>query len=37
MAQNTPKPTTEVFHGVAVTEDFRWLEDPDSAETRAWI
>ena len=37
MAQNTPKPTTEVFHGVAVTEDFRWLEDPDSAETRAWV
>jgi len=36
-AQNTPKPTTEVFHGVAVTEDFRWLEDPDSPETRAWI
>ncbi|MCX7604842.1 MAG: prolyl oligopeptidase family serine peptidase [Bryobacteraceae bacterium] len=36
-AQNTPKPATEVFHGVAVTEDFRWLEDPDSPETRAWI
>mgnify|MGYP005838401095 FL=1 len=36
-AQNTPKPVTEVFHGVAVTENFRWLEDPDSPETRAWI
>ncbi len=36
-AQNTPRPSTEVFHGVAVTEDFRWLEDPDSPETRAWI
>lgn len=36
-AQNAPKPTTEVFHGVPVTENFRWLEDPDSPETRAWI
>lgn len=36
-AQNTPKPATEVFHGVEVTEDFRWLEDPDSPETRAWV
>lgn len=37
LAQNTPKPSTEVFHGVPVTENFRWLEDPDSPETRAWI
>jgi prolyl oligopeptidase len=37
LAQNTPRPSTEVFHGVSVTENFRWLEDPDSAETRAWI
>lgn len=36
-AQNTPRPSTEVFHGVSVTENFRWLEDSDSAETRAWI
>lgn len=36
-AQNTPKPVTEIFHGVPVTENFRWLEDPDSPETRAWI
>ncbi len=36
-AQNTPKPATEVFHGIAVSENFRWLEDPDSPETRAWI
>lgn len=36
-AQNTPRSTTEIFHGVAVPEDFRWLENPDSVETRSWI
>ena len=30
-------PSTETFHGTAVSEDYRWLEDPDSAETRAWV
>ena len=30
-------PSTENFHGTAVTEDYRWLEDADSAETRAWV
>lgn len=28
---------TEVLHGVAVTDPYRWLEDQESAETRAWI
>ncbi len=29
-------PVTETFHGVDVTEDYRWLEDASSAETIAW-
>src|SRR5512146_104611 len=28
---------TETLHGVAVTDPYRWLEDQDSPETRAWI
>ena len=30
-------PVTEVFHGVAVTDPYRWLEDQDSERTRRWI
>ena len=29
-------PVTSSYHGLDVTEDYRWLEDADSPETVAW-
>ncbi|MGE5827118.1 MAG: prolyl oligopeptidase family serine peptidase [Micromonosporaceae bacterium] len=29
-------PVTTTYHGIDVTEDYRWLEDASSAETIAW-
>jgi prolyl oligopeptidase len=31
------KPVTETMHGVSITDPYRWLEDQNSPETRAWI
>ena len=30
-------PVTETLHGVAITDPYRWLEDQNSPETRAWL
>lgn len=31
------RPVTDTIQGVAFTDDYRWLEDQDAPETRAWI
>jgi prolyl oligopeptidase len=31
------EPVTDVLHGVAITDPYRWLENQDSPRTRAWI
>ena len=37
LPRSTAEPVTEIFHGVSVTDPYRWLEDQDSPRTRAWI
>ena len=31
------KPVVETLHGVKITDPYRWLEDQDAPETRAWL
>jgi prolyl oligopeptidase len=31
------KPIVETYHGVAVTDDYRWLEDDNAPDVKAWI
>jgi len=31
------EPVTDVLHGVEITDPYRWLEDQQAPETRAWI
>lgn len=35
--QTRVEPVTDTIHGVAFTDPYRWLEDQDAPETRAWI
>src|SRR5260370_8863598 len=30
-------PVTEIIHGVAVADPYRWLEDQNSPRTREWL
>ncbi len=32
----TKKPVTDTYHGTAVVDDYRWLEDGQSKDVRAW-
>src|SRR5262245_55569901 len=29
-------PATDIYHGVTVTDDYRWLEDGTSKEVKEW-
>ena len=32
-----PEPVTDLIHGVAITDPYRWLEDGASTQTREWL
>jgi prolyl oligopeptidase len=31
------EPVTDILHGIPVTDPYRWLEDHNSPQTRAWV
>ncbi len=31
------KPVVDTYHGIAVTDDYRWLEDDNSPDVKAWV
>ena len=31
------RPVTEVFHGVTVVDDYRWLEEDNAPDVKAWV
>jgi len=33
---NVKRPVTDVMHGVSIVDPFRWLEDGESKDTKAW-
>jgi prolyl oligopeptidase len=33
----TVEPVTDILHGIAITDPYRWLEDQNSLRTQAWI
>ncbi|MBX9599455.1 MAG: prolyl oligopeptidase family serine peptidase [Bryobacteraceae bacterium] len=35
--QTKSAPVTDTMHGVSITDPYRWLEDQNSPETRAWV
>ena len=35
--QTPVRPVVQEYHGVAVTDDYRWLEDDKSTEVQAWV
>ncbi len=31
------QPITDILHGIEITDNYRWLEDGNSAQTKAWV
>src|SRR6267154_2952313 len=35
--QSPVHPVTDIYHGICISDPYRWLEDKDSADTREWL